>query len=62
MSALLQNALTPHGHVAQYALSGLDVYNPYPTILPHSEYMCPLQPIPLNSLENTTSLFSTHHA
>ncbi len=25
MSALLQNALTPHGHAAQYAFSGLDV-------------------------------------
>jgi hypothetical protein len=31
MSALLQNALTPHGHAAQYAFSRLDVvqFAPY---------------------------------
>ncbi len=30
MSVLLQNALTPHGRAAQYALSGLDVVQSAP--------------------------------
>jgi hypothetical protein len=30
MSILLQNAPTPHGHAAQYALSGLDVVQSTP--------------------------------
>jgi hypothetical protein len=61
MSALLQNALTPHGHAAQYALLGLDVvqFAPYhpPTL---GVYVSP-QPIPPNSLENIISLLGTHH-
>ncbi len=43
MSALLQNAPIPHGHVAQYTLSGLDVVQSAPYHPPTLEvYVSPL--------------------
>jgi hypothetical protein len=43
MSALLQNALTPHGHAAQNTLSGLDVVQSTPYHLPTlGVYVSPL--------------------